>query len=76
MIPILLNHDHSKAPIGKVQPKEGRLLVTFEDPGISRESFFSTFGNCGMRVIGWRNELITIAEILEFSVSPIAGHIP
>lgn len=73
MIPILENHDQSKA-IGKFEPLDnGRALVSFSDDArITQEMFFSIFG-AGAKLIDVFEEheifYIRKAEILCFSLS-------
>jgi hypothetical protein len=77
MIPILLNHDHSRV-IGTVHQADGRLFVEFTaDVPVTQELFLEMFGNPGARVLESEEKdgvtLIRKAEILEFSFSPIVA---
>lgn len=71
VVPILINHDQSVAPIGYVDIQNGRICFKFSQP-ILKEQVFSIFGNAGilMTETEVRNgELfVSAGEIIEFSV--------
>lgn len=74
-IPILMNHDHTEAPIGVVREKDGALFVEFTaDVKITKEWAFNIFGGAGLRVLEATEEdgvfFIRKAQILEFSLMP------
>jgi hypothetical protein len=68
-LPILLNHDHTKPPIGLVESIDGSLFVRFhDDMKITREMAFLIFGDTGFRILEATEEngvmLIRRAQIL------------
>jgi hypothetical protein len=77
-VPILLNHDHTKL-LGSLQAdpcRPERLVVRFID-GVTRDQFFQIFPGAGMVVIegelSSEVERVKVAEILEFSLCPVAA---
>lgn len=68
MIPVLLNFDNSKPPVGMVDISSGRIIVTFEAP-VTRDEFFEVFGHCGVRLIEGDVESFTQVEIVSFSLT-------
>jgi hypothetical protein len=76
-VPLLLNHDYTRA-IGKIEyDPAGRLQLTFtRDHALTRSQFFEVFGNCGVRIDAWEyfpgetEPRVARATILEWSVSP------
>jgi len=76
MVPILLNHDHTK-PIGTVVSVEGQLQVLFsEDVRITPAMAAEIFGNAGLLVLEQTDDddvmLIRRGRIVEWSVLPAA----
>ena len=77
--PILLNHDHTRAPIGHTEVEsDGSLLVRFEGDGVTRAQFFDIFGDCGVKVLEFavngiatrdERERLIVVQILEWSRS-------
>ena len=75
MTPILMNHDHTRHPIGEMRQVDGRLCVEFtKEVQMTHELFLEIFGNPGFRILETecKDGIVTIqkAEILEFSFSP------
>ena len=76
MVPILINHDHTK-PIGTVVAVEGQLQVLFsEDVRITPAMADEIFGNAGLLVLEATEEdgvtLIRRGRIVEWSLLPDA----
>jgi len=74
-IPILINHDHSKLPIGYIaQNEELHLEILFNDRSkITTDMMLDVFGNIGFRILDSYEEnevlYITKALLIEFSLS-------
>ena len=71
-IPILVQHDHSQKPIGRVLATDRGLSVQFrEDVRITREMLFDIFGGAGIRVDEMERDgdllIVKAGTILEFS---------
>lgn len=66
---ILNDHDHAYPPLGAIRLKNDRLYIQLKKP-VSKEQFFSIFGNVGFFVTKGTDDYIQEAEILEFSLSP------
>lgn len=73
-LPILQNHNSSKR-IGWLRQVENHLRIEFDDGcEITRDMFFSIFGECGFRAefTDETMEFIKTAYIFEFSITPNA----
>lgn len=74
-IPLLLNHDHTKA-IGKLEyDRTGELELSFTaGQELTRQQLFGVFGDCGIVVLEEVARggviVVTRARILEWSFSP------
>lgn len=69
MIPILENHDHTKRFFGIAQPyNHGSELRVVLFEAVTKEVFYSIFGNVGFEVLKEENGLIKEASIVEFSI--------
>lgn len=73
-VPILLNHDQTKPPVGVVEIRDGGLFVRFtDDMKITREMAFEIFGNAGLQILECTDDsgvmLIRRGRILEWSLS-------
>lgn len=74
MIPILVDHDHAKPPIGIIEWKDNALVVTMKEP-TARVTLEAVFGQMGFRVLEYEGTdpefmIIKKFEILEFSLCP------
>jgi hypothetical protein len=68
MIPIFVEHDYTKSPIGAVILEDEKMLVRFnDDTKITKDAVFNIF-NCGFRVLKVENGYIKEAEILHFNI--------
>jgi hypothetical protein len=79
-LPILLNHDHTKPPIGSVESVDGKLYVRFrDDMKITEEMAFLIFGDAGFRVLEVTEEggvmLIRRAQILCWNLASPSGNV-
>lgn len=70
MIPITVNYDHSKPPVGFIQVEDNRITFAFYSP-ITRTELFELFGCAGIRITEAEMKedelLIKTGEILEWS---------
>jgi hypothetical protein len=71
---ILADHRHDVPALGTIELKNDRLIVCFKT-AVTREEFFSIFGNVGFIANSYTGETgesdkILRAEILEFSLTP------
>lgn len=82
MIPILVKHDHSRAPLGYIEAHNNELRAVFVPP-VTREHMFAMLGNVGVRVLesrypataeGLGPEQISRVQIIEFSVQDVLAH--
>jgi len=69
-VPILMQHDHTKPPLGFVTSNaNGRIVVTFQE-GVSRDDLCAILGNPGFMPSIYDGDKIKQAEIMEFSFQP------
>lgn len=76
-IPILVKHDHSRAPLGYIEAHNNELQAVFVPP-VTREHMLAMLGNVGVRVLemadGLGAEQISRVQIIEFSVQDVIAH--
>lgn len=70
-LPILVNHDRSRPPIGVVDVQDGRLEFKFSTP-VECDQVFKIFGNVGVQFTAMQYDengtcLVSAGIIFEFS---------
>lgn len=71
-IPVLINHDHSRDPIGLMRQVGACIEVELSEP-LTREQVFQIFGDAGFAVRETVDDKIKRFDILEFSLCPISA---
>lgn len=71
-IPVTVNHDHSREPIGLLRQVGASIEVELVD-ALTHEQVFQIFGGAGLVVRETVDDKIKRFEILEFSLCPTAA---